>query len=94
MPNLCPYAAQCRRADCCNSPHPEPDRRECFLPETPGGTWPLVERAMAQASTLSDELAEILAPAPNAELLALVDAVLAEPERGAREPAAMQGGLF
>jgi hypothetical protein len=102
MPNVCPYAPQCRRAEECHSPHPEPDERECFLPATPGDAWPLIERAMAQASTLSDELAEILAPAPNAALLALVDAVLAEPEREACEadepgrarPEPIQGGLF
>lgn len=82
--NLCPWAANCRRAELCQSPHPEPTERACLDPIAPNWEWPMLARAQSQAAPLGDDLAAMLAPIPSPEvdreLLARVDAVLAEME--------------
>lgn len=93
--NLCPYATQCRRAEECNSPHPEPTRRECLLPISKDWTWPELAAPASDPESIALQV-----PAVDPDLLARIDAVLAEPTDRApspkvearREP--IQGGLF
>jgi hypothetical protein len=90
--NLCPFAPNCRRAEECNSPHPEATKRECYLPASTGWEPPILDAPRADEAEREPE--PIVPPAVDPALLAMIDAVLAEPERETRDPAAMQGGLF
>ncbi len=93
--NLCPYAPNCRRAELCNSPHPEADGRVCIDPVSADWVWPDLAPPRE-----AEEERPIVPPAVDLDLLARIDAVLAEPERDKTERpevqdgAHIEGGLF